>query len=80
MMRLTYPHWGYLNLYPSIPAYRLKLDEMVEFFEELVVASVERQQGNSLHSSELMSFIFWKLYSRKLAQRESSEVSVANFC
>jgi hypothetical protein len=42
MMRLTYPHWGYLNLYPSIPAYRLKLDEMVELFEELLVASVER--------------------------------------
>ena len=28
MMRLTYPHWGYFNLFPSVPAYRLTIEEV----------------------------------------------------
>lgn len=80
MMKLTYPHWGYFNLFPSVPAYRLQIEEVFQFLEELMVAGIQRDEGNSLHSSELLSFIFWKLYTRKFNQRQTPLLSTAEFC
>jgi hypothetical protein len=39
MMKLTYPHWGYFNLFPSVPAYRLQIDEVFQLLEELMIVS-----------------------------------------
>lgn len=42
-MKLTYPHFGYFNLFPSVPAFRLQIEEVFQLLEELVTVSVQRQ-------------------------------------
>lgn len=79
MMKLTYPHWGYFNTFPSVPAYRLQIHEVFNLLEELMVVGIQRDQGNSLHSSELLSFIFWKIYNKK-STPSNPLLSTSDFC
>lgn len=59
MMRMVYPHFGYLNNFVDK---RLSFEDYVKFLEELVAVSLVWDEGSTLHGSELLSFVFWKLH------------------
>ena len=57
LIRLVYPYFGYLKLFKQ----KLTIEEIFDFWHEMIAASLIRYEGYALHSSELMSFYFWKL-------------------
>ena len=73
IMRLVHPHFGYLNLFPNEARYKLTHDELFTFIEQLLAASLIRDQGHTLHSSELLSFIFWKALTQNKARITKAE-------
>jgi hypothetical protein len=64
MMRMVHPHFGYLNLIPHEPHFKYTHQQLFTLLEEFTVASRIRDQGYTLHSSELLSFIFWKILTQ----------------
>lgn len=61
MMRLVHPHFGYLNNFPLTTQYKYTYEQIFKLIQECTAASLIRQKGHTLHSSELLSFIFWKI-------------------
>jgi hypothetical protein len=65
---MVHPHFGYLNNIPNLTQYKYTHQQVIDLIENFVVASQFRQQGHSLHSSELISFIFWKIINSNQAR------------
>jgi hypothetical protein len=63
IMKLVHPHFGYLNLIPNVNDYKYTHDQLFALIEDFQAVSLIREQGNTLHSSELLSFVFWKVLS-----------------
>lgn len=63
MMKMVHPHFGYLNNLPNLPEYKYNYEQLFELIEQFVVASQVREKGYTLHSSELVSLIFWKIWT-----------------
>ena len=61
IMRLVHPHFGYLNRFPNSPHLKYTHPQLCQFLQELIAISKIRASGHTLHSSELMSFFFWKI-------------------
>lgn len=60
---MVHPHFGYLNNLPNLPEYKYNYEQLFELIEQFVVASQVREKGYTLHSSELVSLIFWKIWT-----------------
>ena len=77
MMRLVHPHFGYLNNFPTVGHYKFTYEQVFKLIQECTAASLIRQKGHTLHSSELLSFIFWKiatLNKPRVSKEQFSEV------
>ena len=61
MMRLVHPHFGYLNNFPTVGHYKFTYEQVFKLIQECTAASLIRQKGHTLHSLELLSFIFWRI-------------------
>jgi hypothetical protein len=68
IMKLVHPHFGYLNNIPNVNEYKYTHEQIFALVEEFNAVSVIRDSGNILHSSELLSFIFWKILSLNRAR------------
>lgn len=47
LIRLVYPHFGYLASFKQ----KLTIEEIFDFWNEMITASLVRYEGYSLHSS-----------------------------
>ncbi|MBS1889693.1 MAG: hypothetical protein JST59_00240 [Actinobacteria bacterium] len=70
LMKMVHPHFGYMVLFRR----NLSLDELVDFYHRMLLASHERYDGLTLHSDELTAYNFWWLFNG------GSHLSLANFC
>ena len=61
IMKLVHPHFGYLNNLPNLPQYKYTHEELFTLIEQFNAASLIRDKGYTLHSSEIFSLIFWKI-------------------
>ena len=68
IMRMVHPHFGYLNNIPNLSHFKYTHDELFDLISEFIVASEIRQQGYTLHSPEMLSFIFWKILTQGRAR------------
>ena len=68
MMKMVHPHFGYFNNFPQLPHLKYTHSQLFELLEQFVVASHIREEGYTLHSSELVSFIFWKVLTQNQAE------------
>jgi hypothetical protein len=59
-MRLVHPHFGYMNRLPNQSYLKYTHEQLFEFIQNLGAVSRIREAGFTLHSSELLSFVFWK--------------------
>jgi hypothetical protein len=64
-MKLVHPHFGYLNNLPNLSRYKYTHEELFTLIQQFNAASLIRDKGYTLHSSELLSFIFWKIIVSK---------------
>jgi hypothetical protein len=61
IMRMVHPYFGYLNQIPNDEKFKYTHEQIFHLIEQFNVASKVRDSGCTLHSSELVSFIFWKI-------------------
>lgn len=72
IMKLVHPHFGYLNNIPNINEYKYTYEQIFTLIEECNAVSLIRDKGFTLHSSELLSFVFWKILSLNKARVSTS--------
>ena len=68
MMKMVHPHFGYLNNIPNTFQFKYTHDQIFELIEQFCAVSQIREKGYTLHSSELVSFIFWKILTQNQAR------------
>ena len=73
MMKMVHPHFGYLNNLPNLSHFKYTYEQLFGLIEEFVVASEIREKGYTLHSSEMVSFIFWKIWAQGKARLSTSD-------
>ncbi|KRX04519.1 hypothetical protein PPERSA_04334 [Pseudocohnilembus persalinus] len=60
LVQMIHPHHGYLNNYPGY----FSFDQMVEIYNQKLVATLERQLGQDLLADEISAFVYWSLYDK----------------
>ena len=64
LMKIVHPNFGYLNNIPNESQYKYTYQQIFVLLSELMAASEIREQGYTLHSCEMLSFIFWKIMTQ----------------